>query len=235
MPPHAGAVTIEREPDERDVEVARGVNRWIDEHVRGAGLGRRRHRHGFRERLPAVTRNGDPDLRRRAVEDRPHRVDVILEGRASDVVHGHPLLVLDPLNCATLLVTVNSDTSVTATFSLIPETLAVSKKGDGAGAVMSSPAGIDCGTSCSHAYDYGTSVTLTASSSAGSSFSGWTGACAGTASCVVTMTAAHSITASFVKDCVVPKLERKGLKAAERAIKAHDCSVAGSGAPSPRR
>jgi hypothetical protein len=123
------------------------------------------------------------------------------------------------------LVTVNSDTSVTATFSLIPETLAVSEKGDGAGAVMSSPAGIDCGTSCSHGYDYGTSVTLTASATASSSFAGWTGACTGKASCVVTMTAAHSVTASFVKDCVVPKLERKGLKAAKRAIKAHDCSV----------
>ena len=39
------------------------------------------------------------------------------------------------------------------------------------------------------------------------------------------MTAAHSVTASFLKDCTVPKLKGKRLKAAKRAIRAHDCSV----------
>jgi hypothetical protein len=125
----------------------------------------------------------------------------------------------------TCLITVNSATSVKATFSLVPESLAVSKKGDGTGTVTSVPAGIDCGTTCSHAYDYDSPVTLTATAAAGSGFSGWTGDCTGRASCVVTLTAAHSVAASFVKDCVVPKLKGKRLKAAKRAIKAHDCSV----------
>ena len=39
------------------------------------------------------------------------------------------------------------------------------------------------------------------------------------------MTAARSLKASFVKDCVVPRLKGKGLKAAKRALKAHDCSA----------
>jgi hypothetical protein len=124
--------------------------------------------------------------------------------------------------CAVML---NSNTSVTATFSLVPETLTVSEKGDGAGAVTSAPAGIDCGTSCSHDFDYGSSVTLTAAAAKGSAFGGWAGACTGKASCVIPMTAARSVEASFDKDCTVPKLKGKRLKAAKRAIKAHDCSV----------
>lgn len=121
------------------------------------------------------------------------------------------------------VVTMSSDTSVTATFSPAPETLTVSRKGDGAGAVTSTPAGIDCGAGCTHTYDYGSSVTLTASAAAGSSFAGWTGACTGTASCTVTMTAARTVQASFVKGCSVPKLKGKGLRAARRALKVHDC------------
>lgn len=123
------------------------------------------------------------------------------------------------------LVTLDSATSVTATFSLIPETLNVDETGDGSGAVTSSPAGIACGTSCTHSYGYGTSVTLTAKAAARSSFTGWTGDCAGKTTCVIGMTADHSVTAPFVKDCVVPRLEGKRLKAAKRALKTHDCSL----------
>jgi beta-lactam-binding protein with PASTA domain len=39
------------------------------------------------------------------------------------------------------------------------------------------------------------------------------------------MTAATSVEAFFLKDCAVPKLKGKGLRAAKRALKAHDCSV----------
>jgi hypothetical protein len=123
------------------------------------------------------------------------------------------------------IVSVTADTPVTATFSLIPETLTVSKKGDGAGTVTSSPAGVDCGAGCTHAYDYGTAVTLSAHAAKGSSFGGWSGTCSGRASCVLAMTAARSVKASFLKDCVVPKLKGKSLRAAKRALKAHDCAA----------
>jgi hypothetical protein len=123
------------------------------------------------------------------------------------------------------IVTLNADTSVTATFGLAPETLTISRRGDGSGTVTSAPAGISCGTSCSHDYSYGSSVTLTAVARTGSSFNGWAGPCTGRASCVVALTAATSVEAFFLKDCAVPKLVGKSLAKAKRALKAHDCSV----------
>jgi len=75
--------------------------------------------------------------------------------------------------------------------------LAVSRTGTGAGLVTSSVGGISCGSVCSHAYGPGSTVTLTASPSVGSSFAGWSGACSGTGSCTVTMSQARSVTATF--------------------------------------
>jgi hypothetical protein len=80
-----------------------------------------------------------------------------------------------------------------------PKTLTVSRAGNGTGTVASSPAGIDCGATCSHAYADSTDVTLTATPSADSNFNGWSGACTGTGSCHVTMDQARSVTATFVK------------------------------------
>lgn len=57
--------------------------------------------------------------------------------------------------------------------------------------------GINCGFDCTQSYTHGTSVTLTASASAGSSFTGWYEACTGTGKCVVSMTQARSVTATF--------------------------------------
>jgi subtilisin family serine protease len=100
----------------------------------------------------------------------------------------------------TCVVTLNADATVTATF--IPKvTLTVSTSGNGSGSVTSSPAGIDCGATCSAAFANGTSVTLTASADSGSKFSGWSGGgCSGTGTCQVTLTAATSVTASFAKN-----------------------------------
>ncbi len=76
-------------------------------------------------------------------------------------------------------------------------TLSVTRSGTGGGTV--SGAGIDCGSTCSASYASGTTVTLTATPAAGSTFGGWSGACTGTGSCVVTMTAARSVTAAFTQ------------------------------------
>lgn len=65
--------------------------------------------------------------------------------------------------------------------------------------VTSSPAGIACGGDCTETYDSGTTVTLTpGSASAGSFFAGWTGGgCAGTSTCVLTLTADTTVTAVY--------------------------------------
>ncbi|MBI4844423.1 MAG: InlB B-repeat-containing protein, partial [Nitrospirae bacterium] len=77
--------------------------------------------------------------------------------------------------------------------------LTVSKDGTGTGSVMSFPGGIDCGSDCSAAYIYNSTVTLTANAGANSVFTGWsgTGGCFGTGTCVLTMDGAKSVTATF--------------------------------------
>jgi len=82
----------------------------------------------------------------------------------------------------------------------VTQTLTVVRSGNGSGGVTSSPAGIDCGAACSASYTTGTVVTLTAAPAAGSTFSGWSGACSGTGSCLVSMNAATSVTATFALD-----------------------------------
>ena len=96
-------------------------------------------------------------------------------------------------------VTMDQARSVTATFALKPtHTLTVSKAGTGSGTVTSSPAGISCGATCSHAFPEDTVVTLTATPAAGSTFTGWSGeGCTGAGTCIVTMDQARAVTATF--------------------------------------
>lgn len=75
--------------------------------------------------------------------------------------------------------------------------LTVAMSGTGTGTVTSSPAGIDCGSTCSAEYYEGKEVTLTPAPAAHSTFAGWSGACTGTGACEVTMSAAKSVTATF--------------------------------------
>jgi hypothetical protein len=121
-----------------------------------------------------------------------------------------------------------SEQTVTATFTTVV-TLAVSKNGTGSGTVSSIPAGIDCGPTCSATFDAGSSPTLVAAASTGSRFSGWSGGgCSGASTCQVTDIAGdQALTATFnlLPKCVVPKVKGKPLKAAERAVRAHNCTV----------
>jgi peptidoglycan/xylan/chitin deacetylase (PgdA/CDA1 family) len=79
--------------------------------------------------------------------------------------------------------------------------LAVSLAGAGTGSITSNPAGIACGATCQASFASGTNVTLAAAAAAGSSFTGWSGACSGTApTCTLAMTAARSATATFTVD-----------------------------------
>ncbi|MFA5026886.1 MAG: LamG-like jellyroll fold domain-containing protein, partial [Candidatus Methylomirabilota bacterium] len=95
-------------------------------------------------------------------------------------------------------------------FNLQPpgQTLTVTKQGTGT--VVSAPAGIDCGATCSATFPPGTSVTLTATPDAGSIFAGWSGACSGTATCAVTMDAGKNVTATFTLPTITLALTKEG-------------------------
>jgi predicted lipoprotein with Yx(FWY)xxD motif len=78
-------------------------------------------------------------------------------------------------------------------------TLTIAFAGGGYGTVQSAPAGIEaCNTTCSHAFDEGTHVTLTATPDSYSSFGGWSGGgCSGSGSCELTIGADTTVTAAF--------------------------------------
>lgn len=78
-----------------------------------------------------------------------------------------------------------------------PVTLTVARTGSGTGTITSSPAGIDCGATCSGSFPRGTSVVLTATPGPGTRFDGWSGACSGQGSCTVTLNESASVTAAF--------------------------------------
>ena len=108
------------------------------------------------------------------------------------------------------VVTVDAAKSVTANFALNTYALAVTKAGTGSGTVTSTPAGISCGATCSANFNYGTVVTLAAAADAGSTFTGWSGACTGTGSCVVTVDAAKSVTANFTLNTFALAITKAG-------------------------
>src|SRR5690349_21545475 len=62
----------------------------------------------------------------------------------------------------------------------IPDvTLTVTKSSNGGGTITSTPAGIDCGSTCTTTVPAGTMVTLMVAPDADSDFAGWSGSCSG--------------------------------------------------------
>ena len=85
-------------------------------------------------------------------------------------------------------------------FQLRTYDVTVARAGSGTGHILSSPAGIDCGSTCKRTFTHGDAVTLTAVADAGSTFSSWSGACAGQdVTCDLTVTGDSTNTATFVK------------------------------------
>jgi endoglucanase len=93
--------------------------------------------------------------------------------------------------------TSSAQASATTSAGSTTYALTVTRAGTGGGTVTSAPAGVSCGTTCSASFNSGTAVTLSAAAATGSTFAGWSGACTGTGSCIVTMTAARAVTATF--------------------------------------
>ena len=75
--------------------------------------------------------------------------------------------------------------------------ITVTKSGTGGGNVESADKRITCGSKCVSPYAAATAVTLTAKADSGSSFAGWSGACAGTATCTVAVNGANDVGAIF--------------------------------------
>jgi hypothetical protein len=100
---------------------------------------------------------------------------------------------------------VEEELEATAIFAAepLPEfPLEVALEGSGEGEVTSSPAGIECPVICEAEFEEGAEVTLSPSPKAGSEFSGWSGCDSeptleGVPACVVEMSEAKEVTASF--------------------------------------
>ncbi len=77
-------------------------------------------------------------------------------------------------------------------------TVTISKSGIGTGEVKTADTKINCGTTCQNDFSANTAVTLFAISSAGSTFTGWSGDCAGTdTSITLTLDVAKTCVANF--------------------------------------
>ena len=85
----------------------------------------------------------------------------------------------------------NTTANFAPLFSLVAKTA-------GSGTVVSAPAAIDCGKTCSAKLVQGTRVTLTASPATGVKFNGWSGACTGTSlTCSVVINKDTQVQANF--------------------------------------
>ena len=94
---------------------------------------------------------------------------------------------------------------------LAQATLSVTRNGSGSGSVTSSPAGIDCGATCSASFSGAPVVTLTAASASGAYFAGWSGCTSvTTTTCQVSVDAARSVSATFSTTPALAPLAKRG-------------------------
>ena len=118
-------------------------------------------------------------------------------GTESGLGLGGPGLAISP-DGANVYVTGNDDDIAEFDRTPAEHTLNVSLAGTGSGGVSDGTGAIECPDSCSHTYPADTEVTLTATASPGSTFTGWSsGPCEGTGTCQVTMSSDTQVTATF--------------------------------------
>lgn len=95
-------------------------------------------------------------------------------------------------------VQINATTSITATFGA--NTLTVQRTGGGTGTVVSSPAGINCGSTCAANFNLGQVVTLSANPAPDSVFVGWqndAAPCGSNPQCAISMGGPRTASAVF--------------------------------------
>lgn len=98
-----------------------------------------------------------------------------------------------------------------ATAHAADSTLTVVRNGTGSGTVAASSGAIDCGSTCVGAYADGTMLTLTATPSGTSRFTGWLGPCTGTGACPLTIAGATTVRATFAPLAIgPPRLDADG-------------------------
>lgn len=103
-------------------------------------------------------------------------------------------------DCSDGVVTLDASKTCTATFTLLPQNVALSVSVIGSGTVTSNPSGINCPSDCSESYTPGTSVNLTATPGNSYTFTGWGGDCAfaeTSPTCSLTMDAPKAVTVTF--------------------------------------
>ncbi len=95
-------------------------------------------------------------------------------------------------------VTMTADTAVSATFAASTAfVLTTTNDGLGQGTIAASSLGLSCVGTCETAVYAGETHTLTATPIVGYTFTGWSGACTGTAPCELTITENTSVTAHY--------------------------------------
>ena len=84
--------------------------------------------------------------------------------------------------------------------TLPPSTSTLSVSIVGNGSVSSSPTGIQCTSgTCSASYDVNSTISLVAQAGKRWNFVGWSGACSGTAECVIQLSTDQLVSANFSK------------------------------------
>lgn len=111
----------------------------------------------------------------------------------------------------TCVVDLDAAQSVSAAFDRDLFSLSVSPTGTGAGSVTSDVGAISCPPTCSDSYASDTLVTLSATPDATSTFTSWGGDCSGSASCEVTVSRAHSVTAAFTRNVRTLTVSKAGV------------------------
>ncbi len=140
--------------------------------------------------------------------DAPGTLEVRRDASAYTADHGLGALIVHFHNA------VGSKAQVVS-LSAVEHTLSVKKHGKGKGSVVSSPAGIKCGATCSHAFADGASVTLKATATGKKAvFAGWSGSgCSGKKrKCTVTMSLDRTVAATFKRDTRRPKVTKLRVK-----------------------